>query len=346
LVLVTILAVLLVIGILFVLSLSEYIEYTQDGVRLNLPWLQETTQADPVPDASQLIVTEEPDVIESANVPTSDAQVEVGPFQLAAVEVSASAVTDGTAESLVTGSGGNAMIVTVKDLEGHLAWQSQSELAVAARDKSGVSLNGTEAFSQAIQTLSQGELYLIARINCFEDLWMCVYSRSMALTTQGGKLWYDSNGMPWLSPANAEAKAYLTELCQELAQLGFDEILLDCAGFPGTGRKSTLAVGSNYPTDLSAAVSTWLTELNAALDSSGVSLSVQVSEAALTTGDDTGLTAQGVSVLDRIWVDGGGDLTAITQALTQAGLTEASDALVLTGAFPATWTGSWASLSS
>jgi hypothetical protein len=209
-----------------------------------------------------------------------------------------------------------------------------------------VSLNGTAAFSQAIQSLAQGELYLVARVNCFEDLWMCVYSRSMALTTQGGKLWYDSNGMPWLSPANAEAKAYLTELCQELAQLGFDEILLDCAGFPGTGRKSTLAVGSNYPTDLSSAVSTWLTELDAALEGSGVSLSVQMSETALTAGDDTGLTAQGAAVLDRIWVDGSGDVAAITQALTQAGLTEASDALVLTGTFPATWTGSWGSLSS
>jgi hypothetical protein len=251
-------------------------------------------------------------------------------------------VTDGTASALVTGSGGNALVVTVKDLEGHLAWQSQNELAIAARDKSGVSLNGTEEFSQAVSALAQGgELYLIARVSCFEDLWMCVYSRSMALTTQGGKLWYDSSGMPWLSPANAEAKAYITALCRELAGMGFDEILLDCAGFPGTGRHSSIAVGENYPTDLSGAVTAWLSELDGALESTGVLLSVQTTADALLSGDSTGLTAQGLAAsADRVWLDGSGDVTASVQVLTQAGLEETDQRLVVTGQVPVGWTGS------
>jgi hypothetical protein len=276
-----------------------------------------------------VVSEEEPIVVEST-------------LQLNAVEVSPSAVTDGTAASQVTAAGGNALVVTVKDVEGHLAWQSQNALAVAARDKSGVSLNGTEAFSQAIRTLAQGDdLYLVARVCCFEDLWMCVYSRAMALTTQGGKLWYDSDGMPWLSPANADARAYLTDLCKELAELGFDEILLDYAGFPGTGRRSSIAVGDNYPTDLTGATSAWLAELDGALADSGVWLSVQTTAEALTVGDDTGLSAQGIAgAADRLWLDGSGDVTACAQVMTQAGMEETSQRIVVTGAVPETWSGS------
>jgi hypothetical protein len=340
LVLVTVLAVLLVIGVLFVLSLGRYIEYTQDGVRLNLPWLQEEPAVSPSSDASDLIVTDQPE--EPSPSQEEPIAVETGPLQLSAVEVSPSAVTDGTAAALVAASGGNALVVTVKDLEGHLAWQSSNELAVAARDKSGVSLNGSAEFSQAVRALAQqDELYLVARVNCFEDLWMCVYSRSMALTTQGGKLWYDSDGMPWLSPANADARAYLTALCQELAELGFDEILLDCAGFPSSGRKTSIAVGGNYPNDLTGAASTWLAELDGALGDSGVWLSVQVGSETLTAGDSTGLTAQGLAAAaDRVWLDGSADTAACAQALTQAGLEEAQERLVLTGLVPAGWSGS------
>jgi hypothetical protein len=342
LVLVTVLAVLLVIGILFVLSLGEYMEYTEDGVRLNLPWLQETSDSSAPPDSSELIVTDDPDPVVSQEEPV----VVETTLQLTAVEVSPSAVTDGTAATQVAAVGGNALVVTVKDLEGHLAWQSQNELAIAARDKSGTSLNGTEAFSQAVQALAQqDDLYLVARVNCFEDLWMCVYSRSMALTTQGGKLWYDSDGMPWLSPANADARAYLTDLCRELADLGFDEILLDCAGFPGTGRRTSIAVGTNYPTDLSGVVSSWLAELDAALADSGVWLSVQTTADVLTVGDATGLTAQGLaSAADRVWLDGSGDVTASVQVLTQAGLEETDQRLVVTGQAPVGWTGSRAEM--
>ena len=63
--LLVVLAALLGCAIAFLLMLGRYIEYTDDGVRLNLPWFQREQPAPsaPVPGVSggELIVTQEPD---------------------------------------------------------------------------------------------------------------------------------------------------------------------------------------------------------------------------------------------------------------------------------------------
>jgi hypothetical protein len=100
-------------------------------------------------------------------------------------------------------------------------------------------------------------------------------------------------------------------------------------------------VGENYPSELTGAVSSWLSELDAALADSGVWLSVQTTAEALIDGDSTGLTAQGAAAAaDRVWLDGSGDAAACAQALTQAGLESGEERLVVTGSVPAGWTGS------
>jgi hypothetical protein len=70
-------------------------------------------------------------------------------------------------------------------------------------------------------------------------------------------------------------------------------------------------------------------------------LSVQTTAEALTVGDDTGLSAQGIAgAADRLWLDGSGDVTACAQVMTQVGMEETSQRIVVTGAVPETWSGS------
>ena len=89
-------------------------------------------------------------------------------------------------------------------------------------------MNGDAAFGQAVSQLAQdGQLRLVARVSAFQDLWTSVYNRSLAVITGAGELWFDSNGISWLSVARQEARDYLSALCLELAELGFDEILLE-----------------------------------------------------------------------------------------------------------------------
>ncbi len=347
-VVVILLAVVLACGLVAVLVMGSHIEYTDSGVRLVLPWISdEEDSRQSIPEETDVIIAEDPVVSsESEPEPVAEPEPESEDKQvlnLNAVEVDPSSVTDGTAASLVRQSGGDAMVVTVKDVEGHLAWFSSSELAQTTIDGSGAVLNGEEAFSEAVQALSSGSLYLVARVNCFEDLWMCVYHKTMALTTSENQLWYDLDGMPWLSPANEEATAYLTELCLELAELGFDEILLDCAGFPGSGRLSSIGTGANYQADeLDQAVMQWLTELSDALSGTGVKLSVQASADELTDGGESGLNAAALAAAaDRIWIMGSEDLSACVQALEKAGMNDPDQFLVLSEPLSAENQNSW-----
>lgn len=44
--------------------------------------------------------------------------------------------------------------------------------------------------------------------------------------------WRDEEKLRWLDPDSETARAYIVGLCRELAQLGFDEIMLDQCWFP------------------------------------------------------------------------------------------------------------------
>ena len=139
----------------------------------------------------------------------------------------------------------------------------------------------------AIRLLNGGELYTVARVSCFRDNTIPRWHNSLALRTSSGN-WRDGTDSRWLSAASAEARGYVAGVCRELAELGFDEILLDCCGFPTQGELDRLQAGENYdPEDLTGPVEAFLDELDAALaDHPETRLSVMTSRTVLTGGSD------------------------------------------------------------
>ncbi len=332
-VLIVVLAVLLIAGLAFLLFMGKYIQYTDDGVKLVLPWRQEQeSETAPSPDVSDLIITLEPT---PSPTPAADASTRV----ISALEVTAEDITGGRAAELAAQAGADALVVTVKDEKGVLAWSSAVPLAQE-------DMNGNADFSAAVSDLdAAGDLWLAARLPAFRDLWASVYNKSQALTTGSGKLWYDSGGISWLSAANEDARAYLTSLCTELAELGFDEIVLERAGFPDSGKLSAIAADANYPAAEAreAAVTEFLSGLAEALAEKGVVLSVLASEQDVTAGGDSGLTAGAMAALGRVWLTGSADPSVCAAALTDAGMENARSRLVLT-AGAEDWSGSRAAL--
>lgn len=305
------LAVLLLLGAAAILLLGRYVEYTDGGVRLLLPWVEEEKAEEPPRSSQELVITPSPALPEESARPEPPA---------GAVEVPVSAVLDGTAPELA--GAGNAIVVTVKDLEGHLAWQSDSPWVSGVKGGDGELLNGDAAFSGAVQALGE-DAYLVARVNCFCDLWMCVHDRSMILSTPSGAIWYDSKGMPWLSPASEDAVDYINGLCLELGRMGFDEILLECAGFPESGRLSAVARNENYPEGaLSEAVSQWLDGLETLLAEQEVSISLRAGRKDL---DDcpSGRQVETLAGVYRVWLDESGDGEIWSAALAAASDTPA-----------------------
>lgn len=322
------LALILAAGVVFVVFLNGRVEYTDSGVRLVLPWSGGQPSASPTPggvSAPPVIITEGPGPGPSPSEEPPEELAAIG-----AVEVTAAGLADGTAAQAVAAAGGNALVVEMKDEYGRLAWISPSAMAASL----GVNAADNGAARAVSALAEEGELYLVARVVCFRDQALAGAGVGGPLTTLGGNIWYDRYGLRWVSPADGTAADYLAQLCLELADMGFDEILLDCAGYPDFGETHVLATNDLRPADLTAPVSAFLARVREVLEPSGAALSVLTTEGALTGADaNSGLTARTLAgCADRVWIappeTEGADYASL---LEQAGMEDAAERLVLLG---------------
>lgn len=305
------------------------LEYTDNGVKISWRNGQEATPSHPPVASDPLeIVTGPVDVtVEPTETvdptPTPPPELEYQP--IAAVTVTTAQLRDGSAAQAVAAAGGNALVVEMKNVNGYLAWQSQASLAATIGTIAADNLT-----AQAVQTLAQTtDLYLVAKIQCFRDPLLAT-NRIGSLMTRGGNVWHDTQGMGWSSPANQQAADYLSTLCLELADMGFDEILLDKAGYPNFGEVNVLATSDNRPEDLTIPVSAFLERLSGELAERGVCLSVLTDETLL-PGDTvlTGLTSNVLaSHVGRVWLDGSASAQQYSSLLTAAGWDNAAPRVV------------------
>ena len=303
-IIIALLVLILLAFLVFMVLLGGRVEYTDEGVRLVLPWTEEQPNqpdepVDPPSPSSPIIVIEDPD--EPTQEPASEPEPEVE--SIGAVEVTDIDLIEGRAASLVTEAGGNALVVEMKDSGGRVYWDSKTALPGAFADPRGVATDKS-AVRAAIQALAEeGSLYLVARVNCFRDQVLVANKVGGPLMTKGGNMWYDSHGLRWVSPASEEVRTYLIQLCLELAALGFDEILLDCAGYPYFGEVHVLATDALRPEDLSGPVEQFWRELKAALAAENVRMSVLVNEdMALGSDEHSGITPDLLGrYADRVW---------------------------------------------
>lgn len=86
-----------------------------------------------------------------------------------------------------------------------------------------------------IQDLNSQDVYLIARVPAFRDSAFAEENRSCGLALSSGALWADEENCYWLDPANQAVITNLIQLCQELQDLGFDEVVFTDFRIPDSG---------------------------------------------------------------------------------------------------------------
>lgn len=276
--------------------LQKYVVYTDDGqARLELPFLQ---QKESLPPASAGVG--EPPVVVVTAQPSPAPEEE---FLRAAV-LPRSALYDGTAEEQVAAAGGNAAWFDMKADDGTLGYVS--DLPAAIRFGSSAA---DPALNAAIKALNDGGLYTVARVSCFRDNLAPRQDNSLAVRTNSGYNWRDAGDIRWLSPTVEGAQDYVAGVCRELAALGFDEILLDNAGYPTQGNLGYIKPGAAYDrAQFSAVIGEFYKEVEEALsDYPEVRLSVATDRDTLEKGKDE-RSGQTVAALaqsaDRLWVRG------------------------------------------
>lgn len=306
-IIVFLLAVLVVVSLAY-FWLQNNLIYDDNGVYLPLPWKQQESSQPPVstpseplpPSPSEADPTDSVLVIESPS--PSLTPRDLAEETLQAVEVTPQALLGGAAAEQVENAGGNAVLVTMKNDDGTLNYVSEVELAVS------LNASGSDpAMNRAIQELVQGDCYTIARVSCFRDEILGSIT-DYALLSNSGYRWRDFDGVRWSCVGKSATRDYITALCAELAQLGFDEILLVNPGYPpnGTGQMGWLRQDATYPWgSLDTVEGPFLAQVKQAIEPYGAVLSVEALGRELAGEEQaTGLTADNVSAnCAHLWMD-------------------------------------------
>lgn len=289
-----IIVILIVLGAAAVIYLQQYLVVSRDGVRLELPFFQQEEPVDSLPVVTPIL----PVVITPEPIPTPTPEPDPAAFQ--PISLPLEALTDGTAVSQIEAAGGDCALFDMKADSGALGYVSELDLAVTAK----LSAVGPD-LNDAIRALNETEgLYTIARVSCFKDHTITDYERSLSIFTNSDYRWTDLDGVRWISPTNPDVRDYLTAICVELAELGFDEILLDNAGYPGQGNLHYIKKGSAYDeTQFSAVIDGFYSQAATALEQYDVKLSVVTTPEALAGTDTlTGQTPGNLARFFRLWM--------------------------------------------
>lgn len=95
-----------------------------------------------------------------------------------------------------------------------------------------------------IQTLKEQGCYLIARLPAFRDSAFAEAKPGSGLTVSSGALWTDEAQCHWLDPANQAVTANLIQICRELQERGFDEVVWTDFRIPDSGSIAYTAAAS------------------------------------------------------------------------------------------------------
>lgn len=305
-----VLAVVLLLGVAALFFLEPYWVVSADGAQLRLPWSQQT----PTPSAEPSLFSSSPVVVVTPEIQA--------PAYLHAAFLPGEALYDGSAAARLTEAGAEAALFDMKTDEGLLHYRSELPLA----DQAGVNPKDT-ALNAAILALNGTDgLYTVARVSCFRDNSLPKARNDMAVRSPAGN-WRDNGGYRWLSPSSSDAQGYLIDICLELAGLGFDEILLDNAGYPVDGNLDYIVRNDAYDSALfPATVRGFYTDLAQRLKEQypEVVLSVVTDRDTLeaAASEESGQTLSGMAErMDRIWVrDLGAAWAQCVQLLDEAGL--------------------------
>lgn len=225
-----ILAGTLFVAILAFTYLQRYMVYTTDGVYLEWPSTQ--TESEPATAAPAPAVDVTPDIVYESPAPASSEPVsEVKPLsRLNGVYLAYTDLLDLTrAEQICAEAeeGTDCFVFQMKRDHGSLTYRSASY-----PQYSEDSAPDQEEFSQFLKKLKLNNVYLMAEISCFRDDVFALANMESGIHMAGGALWMDSQGYYWLDPAAPDTLDYLKAIASELADMGFDEIIVANFSFP------------------------------------------------------------------------------------------------------------------
>lgn len=281
-------------------GLQKYIVITNDGIKLDIPFINGGMSYMSKDDDGNVIIEYEDvdaelvigeadysNVLSTAGEDLDD----INAYFISAANVNESTVTS-YVDSIADCKG---VVLELKPSTGKLAWKTDVEFADA------YGLNGQTELKPIVDMLKDKDIYVAAQINCFVDNTLASHYSQMILTTDSGMQYSNGTGT-WLDPYNSDLRSYIISLCREIANMGVDEIILNNVKIPEADvyTYEFSASTSTAPTAVSA-VSGFALDVTRALKNCGAKVSVRCdSETALMVGEDLA-TGQNAEVLFKVF---------------------------------------------
>lgn len=222
-------ALLLLIGFTY---LGRYVVYTEDGAYFSFH-----SQA---PAPSQAAVAAQPSDFElitgspiSANDVVGETGIHLEDTEVSGVLVDYDTLKEGTdLNSVELSAAGNNTLVL--------------EMKAANQD-----LLNTPAISNLISRAKSQDTWLVAILSCLADSQYALDHPELALRINGGAYWSSSGGSYWLDPGHPDTISYLTGMIRTLADMGFNEVILNNFYMP-TSSSVVYDFGEKTAEDISA----------------------------------------------------------------------------------------------
>ena len=302
---------LLSIALLY-LGLNDAIVFSSDGITFNNPFAKNTPEPTPSPSPSP---TSKPDLVIVSPTPTSTptpspTATPKQSFLLKSAylpDISDPVAMAGIMQLADKGVI-NAVIIDMKHDDGTLGYISANQNAEQAG--ANVAEHDAEAL---VGQLKDSGLYLVARISAFKDNIVPRKIQSTSVKVQSGVIWLDRDYHGWMNPYLQEAQNYVTDIALELADMGFDEILLEHFCFPTIGRPQLIYYGEYKSVSKAETISNFAQELSQRLVEKNTLLSVNLSSSVILEGVNEALGHDAASlygIADRIYTDIGTDAEA------------------------------------
>jgi len=273
-------------------SFQKYLVYRQDGVYLKLPFME--TGYEEIHDLEG--ITREPvdaelslDGYDFSNVKTNAGE---GINIIKAMYVSYDNINDESLQNYVSRAKLNkakALVLQVKPESGQLVYPSNADMAA------GYGLGGGYDLASEVISLKEQGLYLVADVSCMLDSTIVGRYTGTALTTNGTLLATDAGY--WMDPYNTQYREYLVQVCEELINMGFDEIMFSYVSHP-VAENVTYTQSMSTPPTAQAAVSSFAIYMEKALGDKAP-LGVRVSYEALN--NKVGSNGQDMEVFGKVF---------------------------------------------
>ena len=248
------LAVFSVILVLFY-GMQKYAVISKDGVSVELPILGGTGGVSEVDSTGHVVKDFEP-----VSVPLSFGEADysyvrtragenappVRAIFIPAENINADKILEYSARLVA----GNALMLEMKPRSGLCLWDTHTQMAQAY--SLAMTSETSKAIPDIIASLKEKNIYLVAQISCCIDELLPTRTTSFCIHTEGGLNYKDGLGT-WLDAYNLDLRTWIAEMCRELWDLGFDEVVLKDVAHPSLAEPIPLVYTREISTPRSTA---------------------------------------------------------------------------------------------